>query len=52
MNMFEWEEDNFSYEDSDHFEEVRFFRFTRVSEKLFKYRVLHTYFGSPVTNNG
>ena len=28
MNMFEWEEDNFSYEDSDHFEEVRFFRFT------------------------
>ena len=22
--MFEWEEDNFSYEDSDHFEEVRF----------------------------
>ena len=22
MNMFEWEEDNFSFEDSDRFEEV------------------------------
>ena len=37
MNMFEWEEDNFSYEDSDHFEEVRFFRFTEIPEKMLKH---------------
>ena len=37
MNMFEWEEDNFSYEDSDHFEEVSFFRFTEIPEKMLKH---------------